>query len=531
MSDDFFGLSRDLADHLRSRGITTLSPIQQATMPDLLAGRDVCAAAPTGSGKTLAFAAPLIERVGTGKPNRPAALVLSPTRELATQIHQVIADLGKVRGKWSCAVYGGMKQGPQVNNLRRGVDVLVACPGRLEDLINQGHVKLDNVRFVVIDEADRMSDMGFLPAVKRILAQTAHDRQTVLCSATLDKASDALARAYMKDPARHSVVADEEDLGKTTHLFWNVTNDDRTEVCADVIKRSGRTIVFSRTKHGADRLATRLERMGVRATAIHGGRSQAQRDRSLREFHSGAVTALIATDVAARGIHVDHVACVVHYDLPPQAADYQHRSGRTARAGATGTVVALVTPDQRKVARQLQREHDLTLAVTEVDLAILDGLLEASRAEVPAATAQLGRGVEMAAHFDRPEYDEMGAARAAGQARPDGRPAARQHTRPHQAGAPRRRDAAPAGAGGARWRDGAGGAAHRRSGGRDGAVSSSSPRRGRSLIRRATRPLLSTKAINRSRAASPVASRPVRPSTFHRWTIGTSTCSWCAGRS
>jgi superfamily II DNA/RNA helicase len=400
-------------------------------MTDLLAGRDVCAAAPTGSGKTLAFAAPLIERLGTGRPNRPAALVLSPTRELATQIHQVLADLGRVRRKWSAAVYGGMKQGPQVNNLRRGVDVLVACPGRLEDLINQRHVSLADVRIVVIDEADRMADMGFLPAVRRILDQTAPDRQTVLVSATLDKASDALARSHMREPVRHSVAPEVETTGETTHLFWEVGMDDRTDVCAEVIRRSGRTIVFSRTKHGADRIAKRLERLGVRATAIHGGRSQSQRDRSLQAFHNGTATALIATDVAARGIHVDGVACVVHYDLPPAAADYQHRSGRTARAGASGTVVALVTPDTRKIARQLQREHRLELGVTAVDFDQLGTSVAGAEAKAPAATARLGKAAPDAAHFERPEYD-------------DERPAARPQVRPEQRrGGPR--GAAPRG--------------------------------------------------------------------------------------
>ena len=445
MSDDFCGLSRDLADHLRAQGITALSPIQRATMTDLLAGRDVCAAAPTGSGKTLAFAAPLIERLGTGRPNRPAALVLSPTRELATQIHHVLADLGKVRGKWSAAVYGGMKQGPQVNNLRRGVDVLVACPGRLEDLINQRHVNLSDVRIVVIDEADRMSDMGFLPAVRRILEQTAADRQTVLVSATLDKASDALARSHMREPVRHSVAPEVETSGSTTHLFWDVSIDDRTDVCAEVIKRSGRTIVFSRTKHGADRIAKRLERLGVRATAIHGGRSQSQRDRSLKAFHDGSATALIATDVAARGIHVDGVACVVHYDLPPAAADYQHRSGRTARAGASGTVVALVTPDVRKVARQLQRDHGLDFGVTPVDFDLLGRAVTSAESKAPVATVRLGRTPQDAAHFERAEYDDE---------RPAARPQVRQGqgqrrggprgAAPHGHSSRRTRGAAPA---------------------------------------------------------------------------------------
>jgi superfamily II DNA/RNA helicase len=309
--------------------------------------------------------------------------------------------------------------------------VLVACPGRLEDLINQRHINLSDVRIVVIDEADRMADMGFLPAVRRILEQTHADRQTVLVSATLDKASDALARSHMRSPVRHSVAPEVETSGNTTHLFWDVTTDERTQVCAEVIKRSGRTIVFSRTKHGADRIAQRLERLGVRATAIHGGRSQSQRDRSLQAFHSGSATALVATDVAARGIHVDGVACVVHFDLPPASADYQHRSGRTARAGASGTVVALVTPDVRKVARQLQRDHGLGFGVTPVDLALLGEAVTAAEANAPIALARLGRTQVDGGHFERPEYD-------------DERPAARPQVRPEQRrGGPR--GAAPRG--------------------------------------------------------------------------------------
>jgi superfamily II DNA/RNA helicase len=349
------GLADDLAAHLEANGITAPTPIQTATLPDMLAGRDVLAAAPTGSGKTVAFAAPLVARLGRGAPNRPAALVLTPTRELAAQIHDVLTGLCRVRDRWSATVYGGVRQGPQVNNLRRGVDVLVACPGRLEDLIEQGHVKLDRVKFVVIDEADRMSDMGFLPCVRRIVDQTSADRQTVLFSATLDGAADQLARTHLRQPVRHSVAAKEEDLGKATHLFWTADLAQRVDLSAQIVRRAGRTMLFTRTKHGADKLSDKLNALGVRAAVIHGGRSQSQRDKSLADFHRGNVAALVATDVAARGIHVEKVACVVHVDLPESPTDYQHRSGRTARAGQRGVVVSLVTPDQRRHARDVQR--------------------------------------------------------------------------------------------------------------------------------------------------------------------------------
>ena len=357
MSSTFteLGLARDLVAHLTAQDITEPSPIQLATMPDLLAGRDVCAAAPTGSGKTLAFAAPLVSRLGKGAPYRPAALVLTPTRELAAQIHAVLAGLCRVRGLFSATVYGGVKQGPQVNNLRRGVDVLVACPGRLEDLIEQGYVHLDKVSIVVIDEADRMADMGFLPCVRRIVDQCQTDRQTMLFSATLDGAADGLARTHLRNPMKHSVAPKEEDAGKATHLFWTSSTDQRVQLSADIVRKAGRTMLFTRTKHGADRLTDKLNALGVQAAVIHGGRSQSQRDKSLDDFHRGRVAALVATDVAARGLHVEKVACVVHHDLPDSPTDYQHRSGRTARAGERGVVVSLVTPDQRRHARNVQR--------------------------------------------------------------------------------------------------------------------------------------------------------------------------------
>jgi superfamily II DNA/RNA helicase len=378
------GLPSDLADHLTSIGITAPSPIQSATMADLLAGLDVLAAAPTGSGKTLAFSAPLMARLGKGQPNRPAALVLSPTRELAAQIHTVLADLGRVRGRYSASVYGGVKQGPQVNNLRRGVDVLVACPGRLEDLISQGHVKLDRVQIVVIDEADRMADMGFLPCVRRILDQTSPARQTMLFSATLDGAADSLARTHLKHPAKHQVA--EADAGAMTHLFWATPSEGRVALAADIVRRGGRTMLFTRTKHGADRLGEKLQNLGIGAAVIHGGRSQQQRDRSLEDFHRGKVTALVATDVAARGIHVQDVACVVHVDLPDNPTDYQHRSGRTARAGATGTVISLVTNEQRRHAKSVQRAFGFADGMTKPDLDAIEATFVAATGAKPRAT-------------------------------------------------------------------------------------------------------------------------------------------------
>ena len=365
------GAPMDLVEYLAEDGITVPSAVQALTFPDAIAGKDLVAAAPTGSGKTLAFGLPLIARMTPGRPHHPSALVLSPTRELAEQIHQVLKGAARIRGMFSAAVYGGVRQNMQVNNLKRGVDVLVACPGRLEDLIDQGFVNLDEVGIVVVDEADRMSDMGFLPTVKRILDQCNKDRQTMLFSATLDGAAASLAKSHMKSPVKKQVEATDEDLSRLTHYFWNANTDNRTDLTAEIIRRAGRTIVFSRTKFGADRLAAKLTNDGVPVAAIHGGRSQQQRDRALADFHEGKTWALVATDVAARGIHVDGVTCVVHFDLPDSPTEYQHRSGRTARAGASGVVVSLVVGNQRKHARNVQKAFDLPVENTQPDIELL----------------------------------------------------------------------------------------------------------------------------------------------------------------
>ena len=257
------------------------------------------------------------------------------------------------------AFYGGVGFGEQFKSLRRGVDVAVACPGRLADLIERRAVNLADVDLVVIDEADRMADMGFLPEVRRLLDQVKPDRQTMLFSATLDGDVDVLIRRYQKDPVTCEAVADADVPDRTTHTFTHVARDARVTATADLVNEHGSAIVFCRTKHGTDRLATQLGRTGVHAVAIHGGRSQPQRDKALAQFKSGRAQVLVATDVAARGIHVDDVACVVHYDLPADIKDYTHRSGRTGRAGAEGVVVALVTEDTTATARMLQRELGL----------------------------------------------------------------------------------------------------------------------------------------------------------------------------
>jgi superfamily II DNA/RNA helicase len=357
------GVSDPLVRVLAKRGIVEPFPVQAATIPDALAGKDVSGKAPTGSGKTLAFGLPLIMRVEKANRHRPRALILAPTRELAEQIKKELAPLATAVGRYVFAVYGGVSYGPQKGAFRKGVDILVATPGRLEDLMEQRTVDLSQVDLVVVDEADRMADMGFLPAVRRILDRTSTRRQTLLFSATLDGDIAVLSRDYQNDPVRHEAESIEPETSDARHHFWLVQHHDRVQHTADVVGASGRSIVFTRTRHGADRLAKQLSTLGIGAVAMHGGRSQAQRQRALQIFSSGKAQALIATDVAARGIHIDAVASVVHYDPPADHKDYLHRSGRTARAGAAGSVVSMVTHSQKGSVRRMQRQLDLTAPI------------------------------------------------------------------------------------------------------------------------------------------------------------------------
>jgi superfamily II DNA/RNA helicase len=354
------GVPARLTEILTKRSIIEPFPIQEATIPDLMAGRDVLGRAPTGSGKTLAFGLPLITRVGKATSRRPRALILAPTRELAEQIARELSPFARVAGRAVAAVYGGVGYEPQRLALRKGADVLVATPGRLADLIDEGTVSLADVDIVVVDEADRMADMGFLPQVRRLLDQTNPIRQTMMFSATLDNDVAALTQRYQTDPVSHEVGGNEDHL-EAAHYFWRVDASERIDITAEIIESATPTLVFTRTRHGADKVARQLDRMGVKAEAIHGGRSQSQRTRALKAFGDGRVDALIATDVAARGIHVDGVASVVHFDLAGDHKDYLHRSGRTARAGAAGVVVSLVLTDQMGELRSLQRQvgvHD-----------------------------------------------------------------------------------------------------------------------------------------------------------------------------
>ncbi len=382
MSSSFaeLGLAGPILSALSARGIAEPFPIQAATIPDALAGHDICGKAPTGSGKTLAFGLPVVSALGAkglrAAPGRPLGLVLLPTRELAAQVAKELGPLAQSVGARVHAVYGGVGYGPQRNALRRGVELLAGTPGRLEDLIEQGSLDLSNVRWVVLDEADRMADMGFMPAMRRLLDQIGSDRQVLLFSATLDGDVDKIVSRYMNKPRRHEVVADEDRSGDVTHLWWKIPREKRSDVVADLVRSHAPAVVFCRTRHGADRLARRLEAAGIAAATVHGSRTQPQRDRALSAFSSGAVHALVATDVAARGIHVDSVACVVHFDLPGDHKDYTHRSGRTGRAGANGLVVSLVTDESRRDASSLQKALGIKAEVGEPDFAALPAPVE-----------------------------------------------------------------------------------------------------------------------------------------------------------
>ncbi len=343
------GLPDRLVSLLARRGMDAPFAIQARALPDALAGRDVLGRGQTGSGKTLAFGLPTIVRLLAGPrrtPNRPRALVLVPTRELAQQVHDALAPLAQPIDLKLATVYGGASMGRQIDQLRRGVDLVIATPGRLQDLIEQGECKLDAIEITVLDEADHMADLGFLPAVTALLDLTPSTSQRMLFSATLDRGVDKLVRSYLRDPAVHAVAASSSPVALMDHQVWAVTHDAKPALAAEIAARPARTLFFVRTKHGADRLAMQLRQSGVEAGAIHGNLTQGARKRALDDFATGHARVLVATDVAARGIHVDDVDLVVHYDPPADHKDYLHRSGRTARAGAAGTVLSFVLSDQ-----------------------------------------------------------------------------------------------------------------------------------------------------------------------------------------
>ncbi|MEE1622315.1 DEAD/DEAH box helicase, partial [Zafaria sp. J156] len=351
------GVPASLADVLSSQGIDAPFPIQQATLPSTLAGRDVLGRGQTGSGKTLAFALPLVARLAANPRQRrarfPRALIMAPTRELATQISRTVIPLAESARLRTAVVFGGVPQGRQERELNAGVDILIACPGRLEDLLNQKVADLAHVEVSVLDEADHMADLGFLPVVKRILDRTPRGIQHMLFSATLDNGVDKLVARYLENPVTHSVDAPRAAVDTMEHRVFVVDPDLKKELVRELAAGTGRRIMFMRTKHHAKKMAVWLSKAGVPAVDLHGNLSQNARDRNLAAFSSGAAKVLVATDVAARGVHVDGVELVVHIDPPAEHKAYLHRSGRTARAGSEGTVVTISTTEQQGDVRAL----------------------------------------------------------------------------------------------------------------------------------------------------------------------------------
>jgi superfamily II DNA/RNA helicase len=351
---------------LSEQGIVSPFPVQELTIADALAGRDVCGKAKTGSGKTLAFGLPLLMRTTRAKLKTPTSLVLVPTRELALQVADVLEPLAKTVGLRVAVVYGGSDLDRQMRRLARGVDVVVATPGRLIDFVDRGYADLGAVTTLVVDEADRMADMGFLPQVEWLLRHMPTDRQTLLFSATLDSAVDQVVRRHLRDPLLHEVKERQLTVAEMQHRFLKVHQMDKAKVCAAIVSGAEKTLCFVRTKRGADRLVSDLKAEGVRAAAIHGDLRQTAREQALDRFTAGKLPVLVATDVAARGLDIEGVDVVVHYDPPEDHKAYLHRSGRTARAGEGGVAVTLTLWDQELALERLQRRLGLDVPFVEV---------------------------------------------------------------------------------------------------------------------------------------------------------------------
>ena len=423
------GTPKAIVESLAADGIEEAFPIQVKTLPDTLAGRDVLGRGRTGSGKTIAFAIPLVARLAEReakhfrKPGRPMGLVLAPTRELATQINATIEPLAKAMGLNTTVIYGGISQARQEKALRAGVDIVIACPGRLEDLIRQRILTLEAVEVTVLDEADHMADLGFLPVVKKLMDMTPKQGQRLLFSATLDNGVDKLVNRYLSNPLTHSV--DDPQAAVTTMEHHVLVVNDQTvkkQLIVELASGAGRRVLFMRTKHHARKLAKTLTDAGIPAVDLHGNLSQNARDRNLAEFSSGEVRVLVATDVAARGVHVDDVELVIHVDPPTEHKAYLHRSGRTARAGSDGTVVTLTLPEQQQDVKKLMRAAGVDVTFERVTASsplvaelvgdVADKVDPRTRAALLAAKAPQGGGTSTGANAQRKR------ARRSGQAAP-----------------------------------------------------------------------------------------------------------------
>jgi superfamily II DNA/RNA helicase len=493
------GLPKTIVDALAAQGVTTPFPIQAATLPHTLAGRDVLGRGRTGSGKTYGFVLPLLARLSSGptrrKPGRPRALILAPTRELATQIEASILPLAKPLGLKATTIFGGVSANPQITRLRDGVDIVVACPGRLADHMRSGHVKLDAVEITVLDEADHMADLGFLPEVRRIMDQTPSRGQRMLFSATLDNGVDVLVKRFMNDPITHSVDSAQSPVSTMEHHVLHLEETHRLPVLVDLTAAPGRTLVFTRTKSRAKALTRKLVASGVPAVELHGNLGQNARTRNLEAFSSGAAKTLVATDIAARGIHVDDVRLVIHADPPVEHKAYLHRSGRTARAGASGTVVTLMTDAQVRDVRDLTRKAGIKPTTTQlgpghpllVELAPGERSFTASPKQPPvdnrpkkvSATGQAPGGGRGRRGGGAPK-ENRGGQRSRANGQDQSRSAASEKPGGRRSGAASggsRRSGAPAASGGSS-RSGAPAAANRRSGSGGAAAFSSGTRAG-----------------------------------------------------
>lgn len=363
------GIDADICEVLTKRGITSPFPIQTLTIPDALSGKDVCGKAKTGSGKTLAFGIPMIQNLNLdikASTDSLRVLILVPTRELAVQVSEELEPIADVRGLKIAAIYGGANIETQIKTIKKGLDVVAATPGRMIDLLERNEVAVGGLEMVVIDEADRMADMGFLPQVEWILRKVERKHQTLLFSATLDGVVNSLIQRYQSDPCMHEVEAKEITVEEMTHRFLHVHERDKVKVAAAIAASASRTLIFSNTKAGCDHLVRKLTEEGVKAQAIHGDLRQNMREKALDRFAKGDLPVLVATDVAARGIHVDDVEVVIHYDPPPDHKTYLHRSGRTARAGTKGLVVTLLLWDEELVVKRLQKRVGLDIPVVEM---------------------------------------------------------------------------------------------------------------------------------------------------------------------
>lgn len=485
------GVPAALTSILEQDGITIPSPIQAATLPDSLAGRDVLGRGRTGSGKTLAFVLPMLARLAasgrTRQSKRPRALILAPTRELATQIDDVLAPFASVLGMRSRTVFGGVGQGPQVQAIGKGVDVVVACPGRLEDLINQGHIDLSSVEVTILDEADHMSDLGFLPVVKRILDKTPRGSQRMLFSATLDGAINQIVKRYLESPVTHEADSAQSPVAKMTHHVLHIHVNDHLPVLTDLVAAPGRKVVFTRTKHRAKKMARQLNAAGVPAVELHGNLSQNARTRTMEAFHSGTASTLVATDIAARGIHVDDVSLVIHADPPVEHKAYLHRSGRTARAGAEGTVVTLMTDEQVRDVKDLTRKAGIKPTTTRVNVGH-ELLAQLAPGERSFPGAFVHEGAAPQGNGGGSKGGSRGGGRG-GQSRGGQGGGQASSSRGERGGAGRNRNGGGSGSGGGQSRGGSGGGqsrgasgGQRRSGGQGGGSGRQGGSRGGSVV-------------------------------------------------